>query len=55
MCVSCSAACTQACERYSGVWNDEKKVCVVQMYLSGVCLRIHRNNNTDSWSIDMPP
>ena len=52
--ISCSESCAKECERRSGLWDITSNTCVVDIFLTRICLRVTYHNDTDSWSLDKP-
>lgn len=47
--------CTKECLKHHGVWEKDTNTCFVEMYLSSMCFRLIYVNETDLWSLDLPP
>ena len=37
------------------MWEKDTNKCFVEMYLSSMCFRLAYSNQTDIWSLDVPP
>lgn len=48
-------ACITECAKHSGVWNSSTSLCIVQLYLTSICIRLAYHNDTSLWSLDVPP
>ncbi|KAK8796443.1 hypothetical protein WA588_000578 [Blastocystis sp. NMH] len=48
-------ACITECEKHSGVWNCSSNLCIVQIYLTSICVRLAYHNETSRWTLDVPP
>jgi hypothetical protein len=47
-----SAVCAKECEKRHGEWNTIDNLCIINIYLNSICIRITRKNETHFWSID---
>ena len=48
-------ACITECEKYSGVWSSSSNLCIIQLYLKSICVRLAYHNETSRWTLDVPP